>query len=142
MLKPARRACVRSSLRAYAVSASPGPLPEDEKLLAKTQATTLHHQTAQKEWWSVGNAMTMCTVILSFGVIVMVLSTILAVKRLHRDTILKVVFVPLAVVSALFLVVAGYNDAQIAPVMGLLGTIVGYVFGTSRPQGAQEPEKP
>lgn len=39
-------------------------------------------------------------------------------------------FIILTVVfSALFLIVAGYNEKQTAPVFGLLGTIVGYMFG-------------
>lgn len=33
------------------------------------------------------------------------------------------------VFAALFLISAGYSDKQAAPVYGLLGTIVGYVFG-------------
>jgi len=33
------------------------------------------------------------------------------------------------VFGALFLVVAGYSDEQTAPVFGLLGTIIGYIFG-------------
>ena len=32
-------------------------------------------------------------------------------------------------VFAIFLVVAGYSDQQIAPVIGLLGTIAGYLLG-------------
>jgi len=45
--------------------------------------------------------------------------------------ILKAVIIPMVVMSAVFLVVAGYDDQQIAPAMGLLGTVVGYVLGTS-----------
>jgi biopolymer transport protein ExbB/TolQ len=36
---------------------------------------------------------------------------------------------------AVFLVVAGYTDTQIAPVMGLLGTVAGYLLG-------KEPKEP
>jgi hypothetical protein len=39
-------------------------------------------------------------------------------------------FIVLVVVfAALFLIVAGYSEKQTAPVFGLLGTVVGYVFG-------------
>lgn len=39
-------------------------------------------------------------------------------------------FIILTVIfSALFLIVAGYSERQTAPVFGLLGTIVGYLFG-------------
>jgi glycerol uptake facilitator-like aquaporin len=90
-------------------------------------------------WWSNQNAMTMCTVILVFGLLVMVQASLLALRRLDKDTILKVVVIPMAVVSAIFLVVAGYSDSQIAPAMGLLGTIVGYVLGTARSQEQTKP---
>jgi hypothetical protein len=36
--------------------------------------------------------------------------------------------------AALFLITAGYSDQQAAPVYGILGTILGYLFGrTDRP---------
>lgn len=39
-------------------------------------------------------------------------------------------FIVLVVVfAALFLIVAGYSEKQTAPVFGLLGTVIGYVFG-------------
>ncbi len=45
-------------------------------------------------------------------------------------------FIILTVVfSALFLIVAGYSEQQTAPVFGLLGTIIGYLFGvTTKPK--------
>ena len=45
----------------------------------------------------------------------------------------------LVVFAALFLIVAGYSEKQTAPVFGLLGTIVGYIFGQ---MGPQKPDKP
>ncbi len=38
--------------------------------------------------------------------------------------------VTIVVTATMFLVTAGYSDRQIAPAMGLLGTIVGYILGT------------
>jgi hypothetical protein len=42
---------------------------------------------------------------------------------------IKVVGLSLVIVAALFLVTAGYSANQIAPVIGLLGTIAGYLLG-------------
>jgi hypothetical protein len=94
-----------------------------------------------KEWWSAENAMTMCSAILLFGLVVILLGSRLALKNLDKDTILKIVVIPMAIMSAIFLVVAGYSDSQIAPAIGLLGTIVGYVLGTARNPSAIVPEK-
>lgn len=51
-------------------------------------------------------------------------------------------FIILSVIfSALFLIVAGYTEKQTAPVFGLLGTIIGYLFGMASGQrGRREPE--
>ena len=38
----------------------------------------------------------------------------------------------LIIVAAIFLVVVGYTSEQIAPVMGLLGAIAGYILGSKR----------
>lgn len=35
----------------------------------------------------------------------------------------------LVVTAGLFLITAGYSETQIAPMMGLLGTIAGYLLG-------------
>ncbi len=38
------------------------------------------------------------------------------------------------IIAAVFLIVAGYSEKQIAPVIGLLGTIAGYLLGKSTPK--------
>jgi hypothetical protein len=93
------------------------------------------HQTG---WWSTGNAMTMSASVLLFGLVVL-LVLVYQIKRYaiseHES---KLFIIVLVVVSALFLVVSGYSDSQIAPVMGLLGTIVGYILrGSQEPPGVQ-----
>jgi hypothetical protein len=49
--------------------------------------------------------------------------------QLTSETMLKVSTITLVIFSTLFLITAGFNSEQIAPAMGLLGTIVGYVLG-------------
>jgi hypothetical protein len=80
-------------------------------------------------WWSVTNAMTMSAAVLGFGIIVLVLATILIKQGQDTQAILRTFGTILIIVGALFLVVAGYSANQIAPVMGLLGTIAGYLLG-------------
>ena len=85
-------------------------------------------------WWSTGNAMTMCCSVLIFGLIVL-LALSYQIKRYNiTDHESRLYIITLVIVSALFLVVAGYSDSQIAPVMGLLGTITGFVLrGAANP---------
>jgi len=82
-------------------------------------------------WWTAQNAMTISTVVLGFALVVLCLLTYLVVKKPSSDgeMILRVFGTVIIIFGALFLVVAGYSDNQMAPVMGLLGTIAGYLLG-------------
>jgi membrane-associated HD superfamily phosphohydrolase len=97
-------------------------------------------------WWSTNNAMTVSSEVLLFGLIVM----LTLVQRIKKNDISdhqgRLFIIVLVVISSLFLVVVGYSDSQIAPVMGLLGTIVGYVLrGIANPESGppnRQPEPP
>jgi len=79
-------------------------------------------------WWSTNNAMTMSASVLLFGALIM-LVLLYHIKTCDiTDHESRIFIIVLVVVSAMFLVVSGYSDSQIAPVIGLLGTITGYVL--------------
>ncbi|HYI64816.1 MAG TPA: hypothetical protein VEW71_08035 [Allosphingosinicella sp.] len=80
-------------------------------------------------WWSNTNAMTMCAVLLLFGLIVMGLSTYLLKAGQPAQSVLRVFGTLLVIIMASFLVVAGYTNEQLAAPMGLLGTVAGYLLG-------------
>jgi drug/metabolite transporter superfamily protein YnfA len=87
---------------------------------------------ATPEWWTTQNAMTMSTVVLLFGIVVIAICAVLMRgSRPSAEAVLRVFGTVLIIVGALFLVVAGYTDKQMAPVMGLLGTLAGYLLGKS-----------
>ena len=44
-------------------------------------------------------------------------------------TYLRLCVLAIVVTAGLFVIVAGYTEQQIAPMMGLLGTLVGYLLG-------------
>jgi hypothetical protein len=81
------------------------------------------------EWWSAENAMTMSASILLFGAIIIFLVAFLIKNGRNSESVLRVFGTILIIISTLFLIVAGYSDIQIAPAMGLLGTIAGYLLG-------------
>lgn len=74
--------------------------------------------------------------VLVFGLILVAFTGIFALrKKLGWDQEATRVFTISVIVTAgLFLITAGYSDQQIAPMFGLLGTIVGYLLGKSSPQ--------
>jgi hypothetical protein len=95
-----------------------------------TSAITVQKTSADADWWSVQDAMTISASVLVFGCFIMLLATILLYKGITSHDVLKLFGTMIIVISAVFLVVAGYSDTQIAPVIGLLGTIAGYLLGS------------
>jgi dipeptide/tripeptide permease len=97
---------------------------------------------AAPEWWTTQNAMTMSTVVLLFGIVVIAIcAALMRGSRPSAEAVLRVFGTVLIIVGALFLVVAGYTDKQMAPVMGLLGTLAGYLLGKSPTEKDRGPEK-
>lgn len=54
-------------------------------------------------------------------------------KEAWENAIYRLVGLTVIVIAAIFIVVAGYSETQIAPVMGLLGTALGYILGKENP---------
>lgn len=83
-------------------------------------------------WLSVG--------VLGFTSIVLILLALLRWQNaLGEDVVFKLFGLILVVGPSLFLVCAGWTDAQITPVIGLLGTALGFVFGRSTAERAEKP---
>lgn len=68
--------------------------------------------------------------ILVFGLILVIIEMYLIVKRdINAEDAIKFIVITIIITSTLFLIIAGYTNTQIAPAMGLLGTIAGYLLG-------------
>jgi len=69
-------------------------------------------------------------IVLSFGVIVFVIEFACIRKvAFGPEESIKLVAVTLIIVSTLFIISAGFGSEEIAPAMGLFGTIAGYILG-------------
>lgn len=90
-------------------------------------------------WWSVTDAMTISASILLFGLLVMVLATRALQQGVAAGLVLRLFGMLTIVILAVFLVVAGYDSQQIAPVTGLLGTLAGYLVGRSVQEQPRQP---
>ncbi len=83
-------------------------------------------------FWRADDAMTISASVLAFGLIILCLMTMVLRKtNIHPEAVLRLFCTITIVIGALFLVVAGYSQDQMGPVMGLLGTIAGYLLGKS-----------
>jgi hypothetical protein len=74
--------------------------------------------------------------VLAFGLVLSLFTGIIALytKGWNRDAT-NVFTVTIIITAGLFLMTAGYSSEQIAPMYGLLGTIVGYLLGKTRSSG-------
>ena len=78
--------------------------------------------------------------VLIFGLIILGLQQLLLRKRPDRidpEGILVLHAVTLIVIGTLFLICSGLSERQIAPAMGLFGTIIGYILGKRSEQEAR-----
>src|SRR5215469_4269673 len=94
----------------------------------QTAKTSTQHQTTPT-WWTNTDAMTVSALVLAFGTFVVIVAAYLIRSERDGQVVLKVLATILIITFAVFLIVAGWSDQQIAPAMGLLGTIAGYILG-------------
>jgi Flp pilus assembly protein TadB len=67
-----------------------------------------------------------------FAIILLACVTILLrreAEHVSPEQLLRTFGILVIIFAAIFLVIAGYSDTQITPVIGLLGTIAGYLLG-------------
>jgi len=56
--------------------------------------------------------------------------------------ILRLATMPMVITAAIFLVLLGYSNEQMTPVIGLLGTMIGYVLGSATSRGTAPASPP
>lgn len=98
--------------------------------------------------WNAANVMMISSIFLIFSIVILALATYLLKIGKSTNSVLKIFGTILIITIACFLILVGYDDKQIAPVIGLLGTLAGYLLGKdsiqslpSSPQG-QTPAPP
>jgi hypothetical protein len=97
----------------------------------------------QRNWSAIEIVLTAGVLVFALAVLGMVMwlacSALKAGKAWSPQSVLRVFGIVLILCFAVVLVAAGYDERQIAPVMGLLGVVAGYLLGNgekSKPQGS------
>ncbi|GAA3556291.1 hypothetical protein [Marinobacter xestospongiae] len=77
--------------------------------------------------------------VLVFGLLVFAVEYVLIRSiEFEPEQSIKLIVVTLIVISTLFIITAGFDSEQIAPAMGLFGTIAGYMLGRANSKEAHE----
>lgn len=75
--------------------------------------------------------------VLVFGLTCLIFQFLLFYRRQSAEAELtKMTTVTLVVTGTLFVISAGFDNSQIAPAMGLFGTMIGYLLGRSEKSGS------
>ncbi len=110
-------------------------------LIATQEVSPAPATVAKAHWWTADNALTISTVVLFFGLCVMFMSARALMRGIPASSVLRLFGMLTIIVMAVFLIVAGYNTEQVAPVVGLLGTLAGYLVGRSASSEITEKSK-
>ena len=78
-------------------------------------------------------------IILAFGLIISLGIFYVIIKKNQGwgNNSVRMVGLTLVLTASLFLITAGYSQEQITPVVGLLGTIIGYLLGSGQKKDAE-----
>ena len=107
-------------------------LPSQDALSARIeQSHTKTTKLQNIDSYHYANVLPLTGGVFVLAIVVFSLATYLIRKGVPSGSILKVFGTILIIFAAVFLMVAGYSDTQVAPVIGLLGTIAGYLLGKS-----------
>lgn len=109
---------------------------------ADRSSTYINYDNVTLHLEQIQYAKTMSIYILAYGAVLSLFSGIIALRtKGWSPEATKVFTVTVIVTAGLFLMTAGYTSEQIAPMYGLLGTIVGYLLGKANPS-EQETQAP
>jgi|GEM_PF-5672532 len=78
--------------------------------------------------------------VLIFGLILFLSILLFQYKRnFSLDTsVVQLLIIILVITAALFLIITGFSKEQITPIIGLLGTVIGFVFGANFKKGQND----
>ena len=83
--------------------------------------------------WRSDSETFLSSIVLIFGCLLFVAElVVIKVGNYNPDQSTKLVAVTLIIVGTLFIITAGFSSEQIAPAMGLFGTVAGYLLGRSQ----------
>jgi len=97
-------------------------------------STESNYFLTRKEFW-LGMA-----VLFSLLVIIVLELKLIKDRKFNDETSVKLLLSTLVIIGALFTIMTGFTDTQLAPIFGLFGTIAGYLFGKNESKSSKSDE--
>lgn len=111
------------------------PVTAEEQAKGKGPAPSMGE--SKRIAWMSSLEFSLSALVLGFGVLVFLAELfVIKVGGYSPNQSTKLIAVTLIIVATLFIITAGFSSEQIAPAMGLFGTVAGYLLG--RTQAASE----
>jgi len=125
-----------STATATSVGTSPEFPSDDSQRVARTEPSRIPDAATIPNAATQGRSLTeiyLSLAVLVFGILLLMLEVAVIFRQRQGwgSNSMRIVGLTLVVIAGVFLITAGYSESQIAPMIGLLGTIVGYLLGKS-----------
>ena len=95
-----------------------------------SQSSSIEKEKLAFNEWSSNLVIHLGYMTLGFASIMLLISMQMGRNGMSTNSILRINGLILVVTSAVFLVIIGYSQEQISPVIGLLGAVAGYLLGS------------
>lgn len=100
-----------------------------DAISAHANVTEVVNSDNQQCPWTPENAMVMSATVIGFSLIVFSMATYLIKHGKPSESVLKIFGTLFIITAATLLILLGFGEKQISPVIGLLGTLAGYLLG-------------
>lgn len=110
-------------------TAKPAPVGNKTTEQTQTQSTVRKEVSVEIPSLSTGEIALSIGVLAFTLVLVAIVAWLRKIESISGDVLFKLFGLIIVVGSSIFLVSAGWSQQQITPVVGLLGTAIGFVFG-------------
>ncbi len=92
--------------------------------------SSVNQMAKESAVWNKEMIIILISATLGFGLIALIMATILLYKKeCSGNQILQVFGIIIIVVFSVVLIIVGYSQSQLTPVIGLFGAIAGYLLG-------------
>jgi hypothetical protein len=92
--------------------------------------------------WNAWLLLSLTILVIGFSVLVLHYMRSMLKDGHNASDVLRLATMPMVIAAAIFLLLLGFSNDQITPVIGLLGTMIGYILGSATTRQQNAPTSP